>query len=106
MIIRWPHSVAIATLIFLFFSCQNEESLIGNSFLNDGEYLIENYTGDINISVPIIASGGVGSLEHLVEGVKIGKASAVLAASVFHFGKYEVQDARNAMNKAGIPTRK
>ena len=58
------------------------------------------------VSVPIIASGGVGSLEHLVEGVKIGKASAVLAASVFHFGKYEVQDARNAMNKAGIPTRK
>ena len=51
MIIRYPYSVAIATFIFLFFSCQNEESLIGNSFLNDGQYVVENYMGDINISV-------------------------------------------------------
>jgi len=58
------------------------------------------------VSVPIIASGGVGSLEHLVEGVKEGGASAVLAASIFHFGKYEIQDARRAMNRAGIATRK
>ena len=51
MIIRYPYSVAIAIFIFLFFSCQNEESLIGNSFLNDGQYVVENYMGDINISV-------------------------------------------------------
>tara|TARA_B100001939_G_C16927493_1_gene612392 strand:- start:1127 stop:1882 length:756 start_codon:yes stop_codon:yes gene_type:complete len=58
------------------------------------------------VSVPIIASGGVGNLNHLVEGVKIGRASAVLAASIFHFGKYEIKDARLAMHKAGIATRK
>ena len=58
------------------------------------------------VSVPIIASGGVGNLNHLVEGVKIGRASAVLAASIFHFGKYEIKDARLAMQKAGIATRK
>jgi imidazole glycerol-phosphate synthase subunit HisF len=57
------------------------------------------------VSVPVIASGGVGTLEHLVEGVKEGGANAVLAASIFHFGKYKIQDARKAMTEAGLNTR-
>mgnify|MGYP000200362447 FL=1 len=55
--------------------------------------------------MPVIASGGVGTLEHLVQGVKEGGASAVLAASIFHFGKYKIQDARKAMTEAGLNTR-
>ncbi len=57
------------------------------------------------VSVPVIASGGVGTLEHLVEGVKDGHASAVLAASIFHFGTYTIAQARAAMHKAGIAVR-
>ena len=57
------------------------------------------------VSVPVIASGGVGTLEHLVQGVKEGGANAVLAASIFHFGKYNIQDARKAMTEAGLDTR-
>lgn len=57
------------------------------------------------LSVPVIASGGVGNLEHLVEGVRDGKASAVLAASIFHFGTYTIAQARAAMDSAGIPVR-
>ena len=57
------------------------------------------------VSVPVIASGGVGTLEHLVQGVKEGGANAVLAASIFHFGKYKIQDARKAMTEAGLDTR-
>jgi cyclase len=57
------------------------------------------------VSVPVIASGGVGTLEHLVQGVKEGGASAVLAASIFHFGKHKIQDARKAMTEAGLNTR-
>jgi len=57
------------------------------------------------VTVPVIASGGVGSLDHLVEGVKNGGASAVLAASIFHFGTYKIKDARKAMTDAGLNTR-
>ncbi len=57
------------------------------------------------VSVPVIASGGVGCLEHLVEGVRDGHASAVLAASIFHFGEARVADAKAAMAAAGIPVR-
>jgi len=57
------------------------------------------------VTVPVIASGGVGTLNHLVEGVKSGGASAVLAASIFHFGKYTIKDARKAMTEAGLNTR-
>ena len=57
------------------------------------------------VSVPVIASGGVGTLEHLVEGVKEGGANAVLAASIFHFGKFKIQDARKAMTEAGLNIR-
>ena len=58
------------------------------------------------VSIPIIASGGVGNLNHLVEGVTLGGANAVLAASIFHFGKYEIKDARVAMQEAGLAVRK
>jgi len=57
------------------------------------------------VSIPVIASGGVGNLDHLVEGVKEGHASAVLAASIFHFGEYTIAEAKDAMKAAGIPTR-
>ncbi len=58
-----------------------------------------------SVSVPVIASGGVGTLGHLVEGVKSGHASAVLAASIFHFGKHSIKEARSALAEAGIPVR-
>lgn len=57
------------------------------------------------VSVPVIASGGVGSLDHLVEGVKEGHASAVLAASIFHFGTHTIGEAKRHMAAAGIPVR-
>ncbi len=57
------------------------------------------------VSVPVIASGGVGTLEHLVEGVRDGHASAVLAASIFHFGTYSIHEAKAYMQNAGIPVR-
>jgi cyclase len=57
------------------------------------------------VPVPVIASGGVGTLAHLVDGVLIGGASAVLAASIFHFGTYSIAEARSAMAAAGIPVR-
>lgn len=57
------------------------------------------------VRVPVIASGGVGNLSHLVEGIREGHASAVLAASIFHFGEYTIQQAKNEMRKAGIPVR-
>ena len=57
------------------------------------------------INIPIIASGGVGELEHLVDGIKLGKASAVLAASIFHYGKYSIKDAKEYLVSKGIPVR-
>ena len=57
------------------------------------------------VSVPVIASGGVGTLEHLVEGIRDGHASAVLAASIFHFGEHSIAEARAAMKAAGLPVR-
>ena len=57
------------------------------------------------VTVPVIASGGVGTLDHLVEGVKLGHASAVLAASIFHFGEYTIGEAKRHMAAAGIPVR-
>jgi imidazole glycerol-phosphate synthase subunit HisF len=57
------------------------------------------------VSVPVIASGGVGNLHHLVEGIRDGHASAVLAASIFHFGEFSVRDAKAFMAKAGLPLR-
>jgi len=57
------------------------------------------------VSVPVVASGGVGTLDHLVEGVTEGHASAVLAASIFHFGEYSIAQAKQTMHAAGIPMR-
>ena len=57
------------------------------------------------VSIPVIASGGVGTLAHLAEGVTIGKADAVLAASIFHFGEYSIQQAKDYMASQGIVVR-
>jgi cyclase len=57
------------------------------------------------VPVPVIASGGVGSLEHMVEGIRDGHATAVLAASIFHFGEHSVREAKAYMAKAGLPMR-
>lgn len=57
------------------------------------------------VNIPVIASGGVGNLEHLAEGVTLGHADAVLAASIFHFGEYTVQQAKQHMADAGIEMR-
>jgi imidazole glycerol-phosphate synthase subunit HisF len=57
------------------------------------------------VPIPVIASGGVGNLDHLVEGVTQGHASAVLAASIFHFGTYTVSEAKAYMRAAGVPVR-
>jgi cyclase len=57
------------------------------------------------VPVPVIASGGVGALEHLADGVTRGRADAVLAASVFHFGQFTVRQAKQFMAERGIPVR-
>ncbi|BBF68897.1 MULTISPECIES: imidazole glycerol phosphate synthase subunit HisF [Sphingomonadaceae] len=57
------------------------------------------------VSIPVIASGGVGTLDHLVEGVVQGHASAVLAASIFHFGQHTIAEAHRALAAAGVPVR-
>ena len=57
------------------------------------------------VNIPVVASGGVGNLEHLVDGVREGHASAVLAASIFHFGQYSIADAHAALRAAGLPAR-
>ena len=57
------------------------------------------------VSIPVVASGGVGTLEHLVEGVIEGHASAVLAASIFHFGTHSIAEAHAALRAAGLPAR-
>jgi cyclase len=57
------------------------------------------------VNIPVVASGGVGNLDHLVDGVREGHASAVLAASIFHFGHYSIADAHAALRAAGLPAR-
>jgi len=57
------------------------------------------------VNIPVIASGGVGNLEHLHQGFKIGQASAVLAASIFHFGEYSILEAKQYLDSKGIPVR-
>ncbi len=57
------------------------------------------------VGVPVIASGGVGTLEHLVEGIRDGHATAVLAASIFHFGEHTIREAKDYMARAGLPMR-
>ena len=57
------------------------------------------------VNIPVIASGGVGDIQHLVDGIKIGKASAVLAASIFHYGKYTIKQVKKKMKEKGIAVR-
>lgn len=57
------------------------------------------------VSIPVIASGGVGTLDHLVDGIVIGHADAVLAASIFHFGEYSIAEAKRFMASRGVPVR-
>ena len=57
------------------------------------------------VNIPVIASGGVGNLDHLVDGIKLGNASAVLAASIFHYGKFSLKDAKEYLDSKGIPVR-
>ncbi len=63
------------------------------------------YTISKKVNIPLIASGGAGNLNHLVEGIKLGNASAVLAASIFHYGKYSVKEAKEYLDSKGIPVR-
>ena len=65
--------------------------------------LIFNISSKVNI--PVIASGGVGNLDHLVDGIRLGNASAVLAASIFHYGKHSVKEAKEYLDSKGIPVR-
>ncbi len=77
----------------------------------DGDGTKQGYDLDLTrtiadaVSVPVIASGGVGNLEHLVDGVTRGHASAVLAASIFHFGTHSIAEAHAALRGAGLPAR-
>src|SRR6266404_2808809 len=65
-----------------------------------------NSTGiDASVPVPVIASGGVGNLDHLVDGIRQGHATAVLAASIFHFGEFTIREAKDHMVRAGLPMR-
>ena len=57
------------------------------------------------VNVPVIASGGVGSLQHLVDGIVVGRADAVLAASIFHFGEHTIAEAKDALGAAGVVVR-
>ena len=67
---------------------------------NSDPYLVSN-----SVNIPVIASGGVGKLDHLYDGLKKGKASAVLAASIFHFGEFSINDAKKYLESKGIPVR-
>lgn len=83
--------------------------LVLNSIDADGTK--DGYDNELNravaerVDVPVIASGGAGTLQHLVDGILIGKADAVLAASIFHFGQYTIAEAKAYMRAAGIPVR-
>ena len=57
------------------------------------------------VNIPVIASGGVGNLDHLAEGITQGKVNAVLAASIFHYGKYSIKQAKQYLDSKGIPVR-
>ena len=59
----------------------------------------------LKVNIPVIASGGVGNLDHLADGIKLGNASAVLAASIFHYGKHSVKEAKEYLDSKGIPVR-
>jgi cyclase len=64
-----------------------------------------NKTVSESVSIPVIASGGAGTLEHLYKGIAKGKASAVLAASIFHFKEFTIQEAKNFLQSKGVKVR-
>ncbi len=83
--------------------------LLVTSMNTDGQqsgYDLE-YTREVSeqVTVPVIASGGVGNLTHLDDAIKIGKADAVLAASIFHYGTYRISEAKDYLGKRGVPVR-
>ena len=57
------------------------------------------------VNIPVIASGGVGNLDHLVDGIKLGNANAVLAASIFHYGKYTIKEAKEYLKSKNVLVR-
>ena len=57
------------------------------------------------VSIPVVASGGVGTLEHIYDGLSVGRADAALAASIFHYREFTVHDCKDYLNKRGIPVR-
>lgn len=79
-------------------------SMDGDGTQNGYDLALTRAIADV-VSVPVIASGGVGNLDHLVAGVTQGHASAVLAASIFHFGKHSIAEAHAALRSAGLPAR-
>jgi len=96
------------------------EHAVKLAMLGAGELLVTSMDGDgtkagydleltraiaDTVGIPVIASGGVGTLDHLVEGVTEGHASAVLAASIFHFGTHTIAEAHAALRAAGLPAR-
>ena len=104
----------IATGINVIDYCQEVESLGAGEILltsmdKDGTKsgfdinLLKNITSKLN--VPVIASGGVGTLEHFAEGIIEGGASSVLAASVFHFGEFKIKDVKRYLADKNIPVR-
>ena len=101
--------------IFLFLSLAHSQrnDIYSRPFQSGPEFDIDVQHYDIDlmlkisskVNIPVIASGGVGNLDHLVDGIKLGNASAVLAESIFHYGKYSVKQAKEYLNSKGVPVR-
>jgi cyclase len=97
--VKWAEKmVALGAGELLVTSMDRDGTKIG--FNNELNKAISNA-----VDVPLIASGGVGNLQHLVEGIKLGGADAVLAASIFHYGEYTVHEAKVYMQQHGIEVR-
>ncbi len=98
----------------LEWACKVEKLGAGEILLTsmDRDGTKEGYDNELNrtvrraVSIPLIASGGVGNLEHLAEGLTVGEADAVLAASIFHYGDYSIREAKDYLLSRGIPVRK
>ena len=97
----------------LAWCCELEKFGAGEILLTsmDRDGTKEGYDNELNksisssINIPVIASGGAGSLEHLIDGIILGGAEAVLAASVFHFSEYSIEQVKNSLSRAGIKVR-
>ncbi|NLP44835.1 MAG: imidazole glycerol phosphate synthase subunit HisF [Peptococcaceae bacterium] len=97
----------------LEWACKVERLGAGEILLTsmDRDGTKEGYDNDLNrtisqaVSIPVIASGGVGKLEHLADGLTIGGADAVLAASIFHYGEYKISEVKSYLKSRGIPVR-